>query len=170
MKISLEKVFEYMADKYGYDFTVSQFNEEKRNKPNWPSMKSIIKSEGSWNKAKEKFGYQLNKQRWPKAKLKECMDEVAAMYGPAFTIDNFWEYGRNVNKKFPSPYVIVEYYGFNNFKRELGYETNNTGPNSNIKGVSKTAYCNDCLEQDDCNIELQHCEYYDYYRKEVANG
>ena len=169
---NLEQVFKIMADKYGDKFTSAQYVEESKGKEDWPSLWLISKLIG-WNNAKAKFGYTLNYGKPSEEEIIAHLLKAADIFGRNLTIEEYNEYVESINENVIKGFTVASYFGWNNIKEKAGLKNNQVGvnknnPNTDKAQIQRNRFCRDCMEYEDCNIELQHCKYCDYYREEVA--
>ena len=172
---NLKRVFEITSNKYGNNFTAVQYNKECRGKEDWPSLTKISCKMG-WNNAKKKLGYKTIQDK-PKADdIIPHLKKAAEIYGVDLKIHEYNKYIESIDEKVIKGFTVAAYFGWNEIKKKAGLKLNMVGnPNMErnkkpTQGVKRNRFCLDCLEKDDCDIQLHECEYYDYYRKEVANG
>jgi len=120
---------------------------------------TIVRRFDKWNKAKEIAGLAIY-NREGKIEDDEILGDIKRV---AEKIDkNITKRDYNKHGKFSSVTISNHFGSWNKAKKEIGLEINNY----NSKEVHQ--FCRDCMEYEDCNIELQDCEYYDYYKEEVV--
>ena len=173
IKKAIKKPFRYLKEKYGEKFTAAQYAEESKGKKDWPSLWIISKTIG-WNNAKAEFGYTLNYGKPSEEEIIAHLLKAADVFGRNLTIEEYNEYVESVDENVIKGFTVASYYGWNNIKEKAGLKNNSVGSNKNKPKVNQSIiqrnrFCRDCMEYEDCNIELQHCEYYDYYKEGVAN-